>query len=322
MTSNAYGFGGRTLTVDLIAGYTYTFTVNGKIDSQAKNDGKSLSCYVYENTWTHGSLKLDITSTSNSTVSQQWTPSWTGRYSVSFYLYPSGGSRLGNATVNWAKLEVGNKSTDWTPAPEDTDQKVMDVRNDLRLSAPLPTSLTMNQNGITASTSDPSKYARFDYRGLYVQGGAVEVRRDDGFVTMVGGKLNQSFDLQGSDPPHLVDATVNGRFFQSNITDGNGGTCNLYTFTRVARYVVFQVALMSSSYNQSTAILAQSGNENIWLGSASAFDTNEIVQNIVLDLGVPDGTVYALKLMLKSYSTNNTAYCRKVRAYQTDFPPS
>jgi hypothetical protein len=26
--------------------------------------------------------------------------------------------------------------------------------------------------------------------------------------------------------------------------------------------------------------------------------------------------------MLKSYSTNNTAYCRKVRAYQTDFPPS
>jgi hypothetical protein len=106
------------------------------------------------------------------------------------------------------------------------------------------------------------------------------------------------------------------------MTNGNGGTCNLYTFTRIARYVVFQIALMSSSNNQSTAILAQSGNEGVWLGTASAFDSNEIIQTIVLDLGVPDGSVYALKLMLKSYSTTNTAYCRKVRAYQTDFPPS
>jgi hypothetical protein len=178
-------------------------------------------------------------------------------------------------------------------------------------------------NGLKAiDPNDPTRYVLINSGGQQIKKGMIDVERSDGFKTIIGGKLNQSFDIQGSDPPHLVDAEVNGRFFQSTMTNGNGGTCNLYTFTRIARYVVFQVALMSSSYNQSTAILAQSGNENIWLGSASAFDTNEIVQNIVLDLGVPDGTVYALKLMLKSYSTNNTAYCRKVRAYQTDFPPS
>lgn len=207
-------------------------------------------------------------------------------------------------------------------AQSKADAAGQSVRDDLRMTAPLPTSLTMSQDGITAETSDPTRYARFDYRGLYVNNGAVEIRRKDGFTTIIDGMINQSFDIQGSDPPHLVDTTVNGRFFETTMTDGNGGICNLYTFTRVARYAVFEIALMSSSVNESTAILAESGNESVWLGTASAFDTNEVIQTITLDLGVPDGTVYALKLMLKSYSTTNTAYCRKVRAYQTDFPPA
>jgi hypothetical protein len=265
---------------------------------------------------------MAITSTTNTTISQQWTPSWSGRYSVNFYLFPSGGSRLGNAVVNWAKVELGNKPTDWTPAPEDTDQVVMNVRNDLRLNAPLPTSLTMDSNGITASTSDPSKFARMDYRGVYVQGGAIEVRRDDGYVTMVGGKLNQDYNLQGSDPPCLVDAYIDGRFFKTNQGLLNGSTCNLYTFVRTARYVVFQVALMSTVYNaQSTAFLVQSGNESVWLSSVYTLDTTERVQNLIVDLGTPDGSVYAMRLQLKSYQSDNTACLRAIRYYQTDFLP-
>jgi hypothetical protein len=179
-----------------------------------------------------------------------------------------------------------------------------------------------DKDGLRAiDPTDPSRYVLLTSGGMEVKKGMIYVERSDGFPTIIGGRINYSFDLQGSDPPLLVDSTVNGRFFETNNTDTNGATCNLYTFTRIARYVVFQVAIMSSELNQSTAILAQSGKENTWLASVSAFDTNESVKIFYVDLGVPDGSMYALKLMLKSYSTTNSAYCRKIRAYQTDFLP-
>src|SRR5206468_9734201 len=90
---------------------------------------------------------------------------------LSLYNYPSGST---TATVNWVALYKGNKPMDWS----ENDQ---DARNDLRLSAPLPTNITMDTNGFTATVSaalngtlDNTKYARLDYRGLYITGGAVQ----------------------------------------------------------------------------------------------------------------------------------------------------
>lgn len=54
-------------------------------------------------------------------------------------------------------------------------QSDANVRKDLRLNAPLPTSILMDSNGITASGTDASKYARLDYRGLYIAGGAIQI---------------------------------------------------------------------------------------------------------------------------------------------------
>lgn len=50
------------------------------------------------------------------------------------------------------------------------------LRKDLRLTSPLPTSLTLDSSGITAYTASSSNFARLDYRGLYVQGGALDIR--------------------------------------------------------------------------------------------------------------------------------------------------
>ena len=51
------------------------------------------------------------------------------------------------------------------------------VRADLRLTAPLPTNLALNGEGITATvTGNPSKFTRLDYRGLYIQNGALDIR--------------------------------------------------------------------------------------------------------------------------------------------------
>ncbi|WP_341323358.1 phage tail protein [Solibacillus sp. FSL H8-0523] len=62
-------------------------------------------------------------------------------------------------------------------AKNHTDEKDTSIRSDLRLTSPLPTSITLNSNGITAfNTSDTSKLARMDHRGLYVQNGAIDLR--------------------------------------------------------------------------------------------------------------------------------------------------
>ena len=45
---------------------------------------------------------------------------------IRFYNYPSGTAT--NATIEWIKLEKGNKATDWTPAPEDVDAGIANVQ--------------------------------------------------------------------------------------------------------------------------------------------------------------------------------------------------
>src|SRR5690606_26422235 len=61
------------------------------------------------------------------------------------------------------------------------------LRNDLRLTSPLPTSISMNQDGITAyTTHDPNAYARLDHRGLYIRNGAIQIDGDFGAPVMQG----------------------------------------------------------------------------------------------------------------------------------------
>ncbi len=121
-TSNAYGFGIRKLLVPLKSNTTYTFTVNGRSNPNGNPEEKQLQCYVYETTWNYGSWSFPIKEEKDTTKSITFT---TGNipdgkvFQVSFYWYPNEGNRTGNATVNWCKLEEGNKSTSWCPAVTD-----------------------------------------------------------------------------------------------------------------------------------------------------------------------------------------------------------
>lgn len=49
------------------------------------------------------------------------------KYILSFDLIASNPSNIGGLVINNIKLEKGNKSTDWTPAPEDTDSKIDNI---------------------------------------------------------------------------------------------------------------------------------------------------------------------------------------------------
>ena len=128
-TSNNYGFGYR-YGITLENNTTYTFTTNGRSNPSGNTEGKHLRCYLYENSWSIFSLNFGISETVNTTRSYTFTtPSNVAGvlFHVGFYWFPEGGDRTGNATVNWCKLEKGNKATDWTPAPEDVDAAINTV---------------------------------------------------------------------------------------------------------------------------------------------------------------------------------------------------
>jgi hypothetical protein len=58
------------------------------------------------------------------------------------------------------------------------------LRSDLRLTASLPTQITMNSSGIRASSA--AGYAQLDYRGLYVYNGAIQITNPAGTTIMDG----------------------------------------------------------------------------------------------------------------------------------------
>ncbi|WP_071145747.1 hypothetical protein [Bacteroides ihuae] len=120
-TSNLYGFAGRS--VYLIAGQAYTFSFNGHIDQQALSDSKDLRVFFYIPDWSW-QFNMAANTLVDSTHFSTFTAPITGYYSISSYLFPSEGSRLGLATVNWYKVEKGSKATDWSPAPEDVNTAI------------------------------------------------------------------------------------------------------------------------------------------------------------------------------------------------------
>jgi phage minor structural protein len=227
--------------------------------------------------------------------------------------------QIGEATSYESGYDPSSKETP-IGAQTKANNAANGVRSDLRMSAPLPTSLTLNQNGITAATSDSSKYARLDYRGLYVHNGAIEVKRPDGYRTIIDGKLNHSFDVFGSQPPFLVDTNIVGRFFETKMT--TGGICQIFTFERKARYVKIQVDIgVEVDGNEVTFWLSPTDNQSLWLASVQS--TANVVDPsnhwLTLDLGVPDGSEYAIYANIKTNSTLSSAYAKITRIKQTDF---
>lgn len=156
LTSNAYGFGVRQIIGGLKNNTTYTMTVNGRSNPNGNTDGKSLMCYIYEESWTYGAWQFGIGETTDTTRSLT-IPTGNNiegkNVYVAFYWYPSGGDRTGNATVNWVKVEEGNKATDWTPAPEDVDSNISSLDSKITTTNNKVAELNVNLNGITQKVS-------------------------------------------------------------------------------------------------------------------------------------------------------------------------
>lgn len=103
-TSSNYGFAKRDMY--LHKGQKYTLSVNGRIDTQAKNDGKKLVCFVFNDSW---SKSVEISTTYNSTAVLTFTdvPA-DGVYHFMAYMYDNTEPRTGKVTLNWVSMVAVN----------------------------------------------------------------------------------------------------------------------------------------------------------------------------------------------------------------------
>lgn len=101
-TSSAYGFARRTLY--LKKGSKYRLTFSGRIDAQAKSDGKELRVFVWQTGWAW-SKSVAVSNTYNSVgiIDFDDVPS-DGEYQLTAYMYDSTDPRTGTVTLNWIRL--------------------------------------------------------------------------------------------------------------------------------------------------------------------------------------------------------------------------
>lgn len=101
-TSSAYGFARRTLY--LKRGSKYRLTFSGRIDAQAKSDGKELRVFVWQTGWAW-SKSVAVSNTYNSVGILYFddVPS-DGEYQLTAYMYDSTDPRTGTVTLNWIRL--------------------------------------------------------------------------------------------------------------------------------------------------------------------------------------------------------------------------
>lgn len=164
-------------TTPFVAGKTYTlsFEVRGSVSSMdyvyiMRNDGNNQQLTILDRTVTSTTSfkKMKLTFNSSFTTEQGYIL--------------LGSTDIGSGKwleIRKVQIEEGEKATAWSPNVLEVDSKVDSndtvLRDDLKLTSPLPTNLVLNQDGITAYTSNSSNYARLDHRGLYIQGGAIQI---------------------------------------------------------------------------------------------------------------------------------------------------
>ena len=98
----------------------------------------------------NGTSKQIISGTFTASYSDGRTPEDNASYgNIDIFRLPNNGTVTGETTIHWIKVEKGNKPTDWTPAPEDVDNKIDSTADDLELSiASQSASITNDVHGI------------------------------------------------------------------------------------------------------------------------------------------------------------------------------
>ena len=125
VTSSNYGFAEQKLY--LFSGHQYRLVFNGRISSTALNKGKELRVFVYnkERTWSTSGF---TNSTSDKSITVDFTVPSDGEYLLQGYLYPGDSDRgsvdYGTATLNWVRVSDKGAVLDTYVYPSCVDTSV------------------------------------------------------------------------------------------------------------------------------------------------------------------------------------------------------
>lgn len=130
ITNSTYNIKNYNLSLTPTVGEQYTLTVKGTLGTgkthfAAYNSGGSVS---------FGALTRIGTSDLH-TVTFLWTNGGQTTLDKSVNIYAMPNATVAESTIQWIKLEKGNKATDWSPAPEDVSANINKV--DTRLTSSL-----------------------------------------------------------------------------------------------------------------------------------------------------------------------------------------
>lgn len=117
--SGEYGFGERELSLALKPNAEYTLSANGRVNGGDTEHYLLVKLAIEDGSW---SEQVQVSGEDDKTESITFTtPDWADdtEAKIMCYFAPENTGSAGTCTVNWVKLEEGNKPTDWSPAPED-----------------------------------------------------------------------------------------------------------------------------------------------------------------------------------------------------------
>ncbi|GIN71242.1 hypothetical protein J14TS2_17170 [Bacillus sp. J14TS2] len=132
--STAYRIAGYELSMDWVAGETWTVIIKGEInDSQNfriwANGSKTSQAQLVNKGNGYHKRTFVVADPENSGTNS-------GPKKLNVYNFPSGGAEY--AKIEWIKLVRGDKATEgWTAAPEDTEQEISTLKTELEFQAGL-----------------------------------------------------------------------------------------------------------------------------------------------------------------------------------------
>ena len=119
VTNSLYNIKNYTLSIPPVIGDQYTLTLKGTL-----GEGKtSFSAYNSGGSVSFGALKRIGTSDLYS-LTFTWSNGGRTGLDTSVFIYAMTNAVTAESTIEWIKLEKGNKATDWTPAPEDVNANI------------------------------------------------------------------------------------------------------------------------------------------------------------------------------------------------------
>lgn len=128
------------LSFDLISSNTVAASVRICKSNAADMLANAVAFHVDAGTkWVHKSVKLTTNALTSDKSSQ--------------FIYINGFNKVGTVYLKNLKLEKGNKATDWTPAPEDTDSSILGLEATTKTLSTQYTSLNQTLTSLTATVN-------------------------------------------------------------------------------------------------------------------------------------------------------------------------